>query len=90
MFTESHNLTLYHLQPFTTYGFLVSAQTVAGIGPSSRLLSVTTLEEGLAINTSMSRNMVKNYISRSSTFSNSTTNTFSDINFPLFVCLFVG
>ena len=51
MFTESHNLTLYSLQPFTTYGFLVSAQTVAGRGPTTRLLSVTTEEEGLAIST---------------------------------------
>ena len=49
MFTGSHNLTLYSLQPFTTYGFLVSAQTVAGRGPTTRLLSVTTQEEGLTI-----------------------------------------
>ena len=88
MFTESYNLTLYNLQPFTTYGLLVSAQTVAGRGPATRLLSVTTLEEGLAINTSTNRNVVKNYISRSSAFSNITANTFSGINFPLF-CLFV-
>ena len=46
MFTESHNLTLYSLRPFTTYGFLVSAQTVAGRGPTTHLLSVTTHEEG--------------------------------------------
>ena len=49
MFIGSHNLTLYSLQPFTTYGFLVSAQTVAGRGPTTRLLSVTTQEEGLTI-----------------------------------------
>ena len=46
MFTESHNLTLYSLQPFTTYGSLVSAQTVAGRGPATHFLSVTTHEEG--------------------------------------------
>ena len=46
MFTESHNLTLYSLQPFTTYGFLVSAQTVAGSGPATLFVSVTTHEEG--------------------------------------------
>ena len=46
MFTESHNLTLHSLQPFTTYGFLVSAQTVAGRGPTSHFLFVTTHEEG--------------------------------------------
>ena len=57
IFTESNNLTLYSLQPFTTYGFLVSAQTVAGRGPTTRLLSVTTLEEGLAIITSTTRNV---------------------------------
>ena len=57
MFTESHNLTLYSLQPFTTYGTLVSAQTVAGRGPTTRLLSVTTLEEGLAFITCTNRNV---------------------------------
>ena len=46
IFTESHNLTLYSLQPFTTYGFLVSAQTVAGRGPTTHFLFVTTQEEG--------------------------------------------
>ena len=46
MFTESHNLTLYSLQPFTTYGFFVSAQTVAGSGPATLFVSVTTHEEG--------------------------------------------
>ena len=55
IFTESHNLTLYSLQPFITYGFLVSAQTVAGSGPATRLLSVTTEEEGLAISTSTTK-----------------------------------
>ena len=52
MFTEARNLTLYSLRPFTTYGLLVSAQTIAGRGPTTHLLSVTTQEEGLAINTS--------------------------------------
>ena len=52
MFIESRNLTLYSLRPFTTYGLLVSAQTIAGRGPTTHLLSVTTQEEGLAINTS--------------------------------------
>ena len=89
MFTEPHNLTVYSLQPFTTYGFLVSAQTVAGSGPTTRLLSVTTQEEGLAVNTSTSRNIVKEYFSRSSAFSNSTANIFSDIFVCLSVCLFV-
>ena len=51
MFTESNNFTLYSLQPFTTYGCLVSAQTIAGRGPTTHLLSVTTEEEGLSINT---------------------------------------
>ena len=46
MFTESNNLTLHSLQPFTTYGFLVSAETVAGRGPTTRFVSVTTQEEG--------------------------------------------
>ena len=46
MFTESHNLTLYSLQPFTTYGFLVSAQTVGGRGPATHFVSVITHEEG--------------------------------------------
>ena len=55
MFTESHNVTLYPLQPFTTYGTLVSAQTVAGRGPTTCLLSVTTLEEGLAFITCTNR-----------------------------------
>ena len=57
MFTESNNLTLYSLQPFSTYGFLVSAQTVAGRGPTTRLLSVTTQEEGLAVITCTTRNV---------------------------------
>ena len=55
MFTESHNFTLHSLQPFTTYGFLVSAQTVGGGGPTTRLLSVTTEEEGLAISASTTK-----------------------------------
>ena len=42
IFTESHNLTLYSLQPFTTYGCFVSAQTVAGRGPATRFVSETT------------------------------------------------
>ena len=46
VFTESQNLTLYSLQPFTTYGFFASAQTVAGSGPATRFVSVTTYEEG--------------------------------------------
>ena len=46
MFTESHNLTLHSLQPFTTYGFFVSAQTVVGRGPATHFLFVTTQEEG--------------------------------------------
>ena len=46
MFTESHNLTLHSLQPFTTYGFFVSAQTVVGRGPGTHFLFVTTQEEG--------------------------------------------
>ena len=44
--TESLNLTLYSLTPFTTYSSLVTAQTVAGSGPATHLLSVTTHEEG--------------------------------------------
>ena len=46
MFTESNNFTLYSLRPFTTCGFLVSAQTVAGGGPATHFLSVTTHGEG--------------------------------------------
>jgi len=46
MFTESNNLTLYSLQPFTTYGFIVLAQTVVGSGPATHFVSVTTHEEG--------------------------------------------
>ena len=46
IFTESNSLTLYSLQPFTTYGFLVSAETVVGRGPATRFVSVTTQEEG--------------------------------------------
>ena len=46
MFTESNNLTLYPLQPFTTYGFIVLAQTVVGSGPATHFVSVTTHEEG--------------------------------------------
>ena len=47
VFTESLNLTQYSLRPFTTYSSLVSAQTVAGNGPATHLLSVTTPEEGI-------------------------------------------
>ena len=46
VFTESLNLTLYSLRPFTTYSSVVAAQTVAGNGTATHFLSVTTLEEG--------------------------------------------
>jgi len=46
VFTESYKLTLDSLQPYATYGFLVSARTVAGSGPSTQLLYVRTDEEG--------------------------------------------
>jgi len=37
VFTESYNLTLdsESFQPYATYGFLVSARTVSGNGPST-------------------------------------------------------
>jgi len=46
VFTESYKLTLDSLQPYAAYGFLVSARTVAGNGPSTHLLYVRTHEEG--------------------------------------------
>ena len=49
--TESLNLTLYSLRPFARYIFLVTAQTVAGSGPATHLLSVTTPEEGINCST---------------------------------------
>ena len=49
--TESLNVILYSLTPFTTYSSLVTAQTVAGSGPATHLLSVTTPEEGIICST---------------------------------------
>ena len=45
--TESLNLTLHSLRPFTTYSSVVAAQTVAGNGPATHFISVMTPEEGI-------------------------------------------
>ena len=44
--TPFNNITLDGLRPFTTYLFIVAAQTSMGVGPFSTFVLVTTLEDG--------------------------------------------
>ena len=44
--THINNATLDGLKPFTTYFFIVAAQTSIGVGPFSTFVSIKTLEDG--------------------------------------------
>ena len=49
LFSSTNELTAESLMPFTTYNFVIAAQTSAGIGPFSTTISVQTDEAGMIL-----------------------------------------
>ena len=44
--TTEHSLSIYTLQPFTTYFCIIAASTSAGIGPYSTVFTLQTPQDG--------------------------------------------
>ena len=45
--SDSNNITVWLLHPFTTYIYTVAAQTSVGTGPFTNNFTVMTLEDGM-------------------------------------------